>query len=201
MATLTTLTLDEFLRLPETEPASEYADGEVVQKTMPVFDHGVVQRLLSFVLTLYLRTHRGGDAGSEIRCIFDAPGRQRTYVPDYIYVREGRVARGPRPYRGAPDLAIEILSPDDRMSRVMTKIRFYLENGVRLVWLIDPDRRTVTVFTTPERGRILTDGDTLDGGDVLPGFACAVAEILPPAEDASGGEDESVLENTTDTRP
>lgn len=189
MATMTSLTLEAFLRLPETEPASEHADGEVTRKTTPIFDHGVVQRLLRFVLTLYLRACPGGDAGSEIRCIFGSPGCPRAYAPDYIYVRAGRVAHGPRAYRDAPDLAVEILSPDDRTSQVMTKIRVYLENGVRLVWLIDPDRRTATVFTTPEHGRSLTESDTLDGGDVLPGSPALSPRFcrrlrMPPREKA-----------------
>jgi Uma2 family endonuclease len=84
--------------------------------------------------------------------------------------------------RRAPNLAVEILSPDDRMTDVMDKLRFYLLHGVRLVWLIDPENRTVTVMTSVSEARILSEDDTLDGGDVLPGFTCAVRDILPPAE-------------------
>jgi Uma2 family endonuclease len=186
MATGAKLTLEEFLALPETEPASELIDGQVVQKPMPTWDHGVIQRLLSFVLTLYLRAHPAGEAGSEIRCIFGPPGGERPYVPDYIFVRAERFRRGDRHFLGAPDLAVEILSPDDRMTDVMDKLRFYLAHGVRLVWLIDPDRRTVTVMTPPDYTRILTEDETLDGADVLPGFACAVREILPPNETQAG---------------
>lgn len=189
MATTTTLTLDEFLALPETEPASEYIDGEVIQKTMPVWDHGVIQRLLSFVLTLYLRAHPIGDAGSEIRCIFGPPGRPRGYIPDYVFVRGARKKPGDEPFRGAPDLAVEILSPDDRMPRVMRKLRFYLAHGVRLVWLIDPGRRTILVMTPPDTEHLLSEDDMLGGGDVLPGFTCAVRDILPPSDSLSvGGE-------------
>ena len=111
MTTTGTLTLEQFLALPETEPASEYIDGEVVQKTMPTWGHGVIQRLLSFVLTVYLRTHPAGDAGSEIRCIFGPPGAERTYVPDYVFVVAARLQGEAGPFRGAPDLAVEILSP------------------------------------------------------------------------------------------
>lgn len=182
MTTSTALTLDEFLLLPETEPGSEFIDGEVVQKTMPTWDHGLIQRLLSFVFTLYLRAQPAGDAGSEIRCIFGPPGRARTYIPDYVFVIRERLQAGGEPFRGAPDLAVEILSPDDRMPRVMRKLRFYLAHGVRLVWLLDPERRTVTVFHPSGAVAVLTDEDMLDGGDVLPGFSCAVREIMPPSE-------------------
>ena len=119
MATTAKLTLEEFLALPETEPPSELIDGEVVQKSLPTWDHGVIERLLSFVLTLYLRIHPIGEAGSEIRCIFGPPGAERPYIPDYIFVRAERVRRGERHFYGAPDLAVEILSPDDRMTSVM----------------------------------------------------------------------------------
>lgn len=182
MTTTTKLTLDQFLSLPETEPASEFADGEVTQKPMPTFEHGIIQRLLSFVLTLYLRARPVGEAGSEVRCIFGPAGQERTYVPDFIFVTAGRFQRGPRPFRGAPDLAVEVLSPDDRMTRVMAKLRFYLRHGVRLVWLIDPHGRTVTVMTTPNDAHTLTEDETLDGGDVLPGFTCVVRDLLPPMD-------------------
>ncbi len=182
MAMPVRLTLEQFLALPETEPASEYIDGEVVQKPMPTRAHSVIQRLLSFVLTLYLRAHPIGEAGSEARCVFEVSGRRRSYVPDYIFVTAERARTWGlnEPFRGAPDLAVEILSPDDRMTAVMPKLRFSLTHGVRLVWLIDPDRRTVIVMTSPDVARILTEDDALDGGDVLPGFTVPVRDILPP---------------------
>lgn len=183
MATITTrLTLDEFLRLPETKPASEYEDGEVCRKTMPTGWHSVVQRLVAVVLSLYMRERPIGEAGSELRCIFGPPGGERTYVPDYVFVIGAHPGFGAvnGPYYGAPDLAVEILSPDDRMTRVRRKVRFYLENGVRLVWLIDPEDRTVTVMTTPAAATVLAEDEVLDGGDVLPGFRVRVGELLPP---------------------
>jgi Uma2 family endonuclease len=182
MATASQLTLTQFLALPDTKPASEYIDGEVLQKPMPTWDHGEIQRLISFILTLYLRAHAGGSAGPEVRCIFGPAGAERAYVPDYIFVRAGRRARGEQHFRGAPDLAVEILSPDDRMTQVMEKLRFYLAHGVRVVWLIDPERRTLTVMTPPESAQILVEDDTLDGGDVLPGLSCVVRDILPAIE-------------------
>ena len=189
MATTFKLTLDEFLRLPETEPASEYEDGEVCQKTMPSLLHGMVQSLVAFVLMLYLREQTGGYAGSEVRCIFGPPGRRRAYVPDYIFIVEfpHDVIPTNGPFFGAPDLAVEILSPDDRPSRVRRKVRFYLVHGVRRVWLIDPERRTVTVQTPQESAQVLSEDDVLDGGDVLPGFACPVRDILPPADKQASG--------------
>lgn len=182
MTTTTRMTLERFLAMPETKPYREFEDGEVRRKPMPTAWHGEIQRLLSFVFTLYLRAHAIGNAGSEIRCIFGPPGRERAYVPDYVVVVSplGLHVFNSGPYHGAPDLAIEILSPDDRKSRMSRKVRFYLQNGVRLCWVIDPVKRTVEVMTSVSQVQPLTDDAILDGGDVLPGFRVPVCDILPP---------------------
>jgi Uma2 family endonuclease len=78
----------------------------------------------------------------------------------------------------APDLAIEILSPDQHWPQFVDKIQFYLLHGVKLVWVIDPASRTIAVQAPGQEGRILGAGDVLDGGDVLPGFRIPVDNIL-----------------------
>ena len=78
----------------------------------------------------------------------------------------------------APDLAVEVLSPSDRMADAMSKVTMYLQAGVRLVWLIDPATLTVTIFRQDAAPKMVSEGDTLDGGDVLPGFSVPVAEIF-----------------------
>lgn len=189
MTATTKLTLGEFLRRPETEPASEYEDGEVCQKAMPTTWHGLIQRLLSYFFTVYLKDHPIGDAGSEIRCVFGPRGRERGYIPDYVFVVGAPPGFGPNntPWFGPPDLAIEILSPDDRPSRVRRKVRFYLANGVQVVWLIDPDRRTLTVFTDPAEWLVLGEEEWVDCGDVAPGLRFQLRDILPPAATAEDG--------------
>jgi Uma2 family endonuclease len=181
MSTGTKLTLDQFLALPETKPGSEYVDGEVVQKSMPTTDHAIIQRLLSLVFGLFLRAHPIAEGGPEWRCIFGPPGHERARLPDFSLVMRERLrdTRGDEPFFGAPDFAVEIMSPDDRMSNVLDRVRFYLENGVRLVWLIDPATRTVMVWSTWGTARMLTEADTADGGDVLPDFSTPVRDILP----------------------
>jgi Uma2 family endonuclease len=184
MATISKLTLDEFLALPETKPGSEYVDGAIRQKPLPNVAHMIVQLLLDVVVGLFVQRNGLGICGPEGRCVFGPPGGERPLLPDFLFVARAHLAgldlRGP--IRRAPDLAVEILSPDDRMTDVMDKLRFYLLNGVRLVWLIDPDNRTLTVMTSVGEARILSEDDTFDGGDVLPGFTCVVRDILPPAD-------------------
>jgi Uma2 family endonuclease len=183
MAITSRMTLEEFLKLPETKPYSEFVNGEVVQKPMPTLDHGIVQSLLSLIIGAFLQTHSIGIGGSEVRCIIGPPGREVSRLPDYMVVLWERLRghRGDGPFHGAPDLAVEVLSPDDRWVEGMAKVELYLAYGARLVWVIDPEARTVMVFDSPTASRILREDDTLDGGDVLPGFSVVVREILPPA--------------------
>jgi Uma2 family endonuclease len=103
------------------------------------------------------------------------------HIPDIAFVRADRLppreARtGPLPL--APDLAVEVISPNDRYVEVMEKVERYLRAGVGLVWLVDPWRRAVEVHALGRPPRVLRESDTLDGGEVLPGFTLAVAEIF-----------------------
>ncbi|MFN8558747.1 MAG: Uma2 family endonuclease [Dehalococcoidia bacterium] len=178
--TTTVRSLEEFLALPETQPASEWCDGEVMQKAMPTYEHALVQSLLSFILITFLRANPLGVVGSEMRCIFGPPGGERTYVPDLVFIRAERLRRGPgQPFRAAPDLAVEILSPDDRPDDVAAKVAFYLTHGVRLVWLVEPRWQTVTALTADGRSERWGADDALDGGAVLPGFAAPMRELFP----------------------
>ena len=87
-------------------------------------------------------------------------------------------ARLNRFLRTAPDLAVEILSPDHRPGRFADKLKFYLRHGVRLVWVVDPDDELIYVYAPGRDSEILRPGDTLTGGEVLPGFTAAVADIF-----------------------
>ena len=78
----------------------------------------------------------------------------------------------------APDLAVEVLSPSDRRADILAKVAMYLQAGVHLVWLIDPDPRTVTVFTEDRPVSVIGLEGMLDGGEVLPGFSIAVSDIF-----------------------
>jgi Uma2 family endonuclease len=182
MTTTTRLTLDEFLAQPEQKPYREYAYGEAWEKPMPDGAHARIQLLLGMLLLTYLQRSHGGDVFPELRCIFGPAGDERTFVPDLTVVTRERLPSGDartwRFLRTAPDLAIEILSPEQSAGRFADKLQFYLGNGVRLVWVVDPASETVTVYALGARSRLLRAGDTLDGGDVLPGFAADVAGIF-----------------------
>ncbi|HTG15260.1 MAG TPA: Uma2 family endonuclease, partial [Blastocatellia bacterium] len=79
---------------------------------------------------------------------------------------------------GAPDLAVEVISPGDSYTEVEEKVQDYLRAGARAVWVVDPRRRTITVYRSLTDITILTEQDELNGGDIVPGFTCRVAEIF-----------------------
>ncbi len=81
-------------------------------------------------------------------------------------------------FPGPPDLAVEVVSPDDRDSQVLAKVRNWLDAGCGVVWLVDPRRQTVRVFQGPGEDKVLRLSDTLSGEPLLPGFFLAVAEIF-----------------------
>ncbi len=182
MTTTATLTLDDFLKLPETEPASEFACGRVAQKPMPGLTHSIVQGLVVAMLRQFLRRTRLGLAGTELRCIFGAPGEERAFVPDVVFISSARLPRGDfrdtLQFRMAPDLAVEVLSPGQHVGRFTQKVQLYLRHGVRLVWVIDPVAETETIHSPSKYPVTLSAGDELAGEEVLPGFALAVAGIL-----------------------
>jgi Uma2 family endonuclease len=102
-------------------------------------------------------------------------------VPDASVVRAHRLPKGgvePGLLKLAPDLVVEVLSPRETASELEEKLHDYLVSGTRLIWVADPVRRTVMVVPNDLPVHWLHEGDTLEGGDVIPGFSCAVAEIF-----------------------
>ena len=178
----TKLTLEQYLAQPETEPASEFVCGEVIQKPMPDLPHSLIQDFIQAMLRAFVRPRRLGRSGAELRCVFGPPGEERGYVPDVVFISRERLPRGDVrdavPLRVAPDLAVEILSPDQDIARFVEKIVFSLRHGVRLVWIVDPRTETVTLVSPTADPVVLGVADTLDGGEVLPGFSVAIADIF-----------------------
>lgn len=154
------LTLEAFLQLPETKPASEYIDGAIIQKAMPSGKHSILQRELSFVLTATFRTDKQAQAFPELRCTFGG----RSIVPDIAIFRTLRIPRDDRgnianEFGLPPDWTIEILSPNQSQTRVVRNILHCLDRGTEMGWLIDPDEacifvydadRSVQVFDSPD---------------------------------------------------
>lgn len=170
--------LEAFSALPENrDRIFELINGEIVELS-PTQRHGFVTGILMGLLYIYLTENPIGWGFVEAR--YQLPGdKHNAYIPDLSFVREieGReiVENGPAPYM--PDFAVEVKSPDDNEDEMRRKAAYYLKHGTKIVWLIFPDKKQVEVHT--DKG-VQTFGidDTLDGGDVLPGFKVAVKQIF-----------------------
>lgn len=173
------ISLAEFLKLPETKPASEYINGRIIQKVSPKQQHSRLQPKLWEKINAHTEPRRLGMAFTELRCTFGG----RSVVFDTCYFRWDRIAYGPHgelldDVFLAPDLAVEILSPRQPSKRLVSILEFAVANGVRLGWLIDPGKHSVTVFAPGREPQELTGDAWLDAGDVIPGFRCRLTEIF-----------------------
>ena len=174
------VTANDLLTLEKLGKSTELVRGKLIVREPPSTYHGRVQGILHVLVGSYVRAHElgavfGQDTGFKIESDPDT-----VRAPDLAFVDRIRVAQIPR--RGyaalAPDLAAEILSPDDRPGEVLTKVGEWLEAGVRLVWVIDPDRRVASVYR--DDGSVMTvSSDTdVDGEAVLPGFSFRLSELF-----------------------
>lgn len=141
------LTLAEFLELPETEPASEYIDGEILQKPMPKAKHSRLQLKLCNAINEVTEAARLAYAFPELRCTFG----NRSIVPDitvllWAHIQWDDTGEPMNDVNIAPDWIIEILSPDQSPNRVTQKILYSLQYGTQLGWMVDPSDRSIVAF-------------------------------------------------------
>jgi len=161
----------------------ELVDGVLVEKVMG-YEESQLAALLVYHLIDFVRRHDIGKVAGEAGATRLFPGLVR--IPDASFVSWARYPKGKRK-RGAipnlvPDLAVEVLSKGNTRGEMARKLHDYFEAGVRLVWYVDPKKRTVQVFTAVDRSVTLRADQTLDGGDVLPGFTLAIREWFAEAE-------------------
>ncbi len=166
------LTLEAFLKLPETKPASEYIDGEIIQKPMPQGKHSLLQRELSFVLTTAFRPQRTAQAFPELRCTFGG----RSIVPDVSVFRTERIPRDANgeianAFELHPDWVIEILSPRQSQTKVIRNILHCIAHGTEMGWLLDPAETCIFVYGSDHSVQIF---DATDAVLPVPEFAQTV---------------------------
>ena len=161
----------------------ELVDGVLVEKPMGFYESRVAAELI-ILLGIYLRQHDLGVVAGEAGLLRLMPGLVR--IPDVSFVSWGRMPdpQGPRPAIPtlAPDLAVEVLSESNTEAEMERKLREYFAAGARLVWYIDREDRTARVYTAADQSTLLDESQTLDGGDVLPGFALPLRELFDRAE-------------------
>jgi Uma2 family endonuclease len=177
------LTAEEFAELPNPADDSqqELVKGVIVTMPPPSFYHGLCCIEIGSRLRNHAREHNAGFVVGNDSGVVVARNPDTVRGPDVAIFSRERLPEPPRKgYPGVPpDLAVEILSPSDVFTRVQQKVQEYLNAGLRLVWILVPEDRSVAVFRAGKQSSVLFNGETLVGEDVLPGFSCPVAELFP----------------------
>jgi Uma2 family endonuclease len=173
------LTADDLWRMPG-DQRRELVRGELRMRAPAGYEHGLVVMRLSRLLANHVQAAGLGDVlGAETGFrLLRHPDTVR--APDLAFVRRARVpSERPLAYWiGAPDLAVEVVSPSDALEQIEEKIDDYLAAGTSAVWVVNPRRRSVTIHRAGQNPVVLRQTDTLDGGDLVPGFVCRVAELF-----------------------
>jgi Uma2 family endonuclease len=176
------VTPEELLAMPDGDHY-ELVDGELVERDVSALSSLVAAKLCRQVSNFCEANNLGWVFNAECgyRCFPDHPGKVRR--ADVSYVNRGRlpVERLSEGYVTiAPDLAAEVVSPHDSFYEVDEKVDEYLGAGVRLVWVVNPERRSVLVHRADGSVSLLREDDELSGEDVLPGFRCRFGDLFPP---------------------
>jgi Uma2 family endonuclease len=166
------ITLEEFLELPDTKPASEYIDGEIIQKPMPQGQHSVIQKKLLLAIDPILSDAGIGQTFPELRCVFGG----RAVVPDVVIFEEVNISYDDNgeivnAVSIAPDWTIEILSPEQSTTRVLKNINHCLAHGTQMGWLIDPNDRSIFICMPDRNLQIIDEPTTILP---VPAFATAI---------------------------
>lgn len=175
----TRVTGGELLAMGDIGPC-ELVEGEIIKMSPTGEKHGYVEFNLGGELRAFVRQHKLGRISGGETGIFTHRNPDTVRGADIVYISNERYAQ--RKSSGfldvAPELVVEIMSPDDRWSDVTKKLEEYFSIGVRLVWVVDPESESVYAYRSPTDVRHFAKNDTLPGDDVLSGFGIAVEEIF-----------------------
>lgn len=173
------MSLEEFRAIPEQKPYLEYWNGEIVQKTSPQRNHGVLQTEMTIRLDSFAKS-RGGRAITEASVLFEGRGEVRELIPDVAYWEPRKPVGGP--VMDPPTLAVEIRSAGQSLPFLRNKCRYYVANGVDVAWLVDPQTRTVEVFEEGRDGVVLINDSHLESA-ALPGLNIELGELFAVLDD------------------
>jgi Uma2 family endonuclease len=179
--THTMVTADELFMMPDDGFRYELVQGELRRMPPAGSEHGAVIMNIGTPLDQFVKAHGlgvvfGAETGFKI-----ASEPDTVRAPDLAFVRRERIPEEGIPrgfWPGAPDLAVEVISPGDTYTEVEEKVNDWLNAGTHIVLVLNPRTRTVTVYTSHTDVARLTESDTLDGDELLPGFTCRVAELF-----------------------
>jgi len=176
----TIVSLQEFERLAAEEGTFyELDEGEIIAMSAGRRQHGKVQNTIGFLLNLWLAEHRGGAVYQAETGFLLGDDPPTVRVPDAAFVHAERDLESPEGYvLGAPDLAVEVVSPTDSASYLVRKVRQYLKHGGHTVWVVYPETREVHVFEASGAIRVVGEEQVLEAPELLPGFAVPVARLF-----------------------
>jgi Uma2 family endonuclease len=173
------MTAEELLRLNLPDKRTELIRGRLVVRDPGGARHGAVANRIAYRITAHVEAVDLGrvyaaETGFKIESDPDT-----VRAPDVAFIAKHRLPEvEPRGYPGwAPDLAVEVLAHDDHPAETLEKIAQWLKAGVRLVWVVDSEKRTARVYRADGSEALLGPNETLDGEDVLPGFHCPLAAL------------------------
>lgn len=173
-------TAEDLWAMPGDEPW-EIWDGELRKVPSAGGRASRVASRISSRIDQYLERHNLGIVtGADGSYVLRSPGT--VVVPDVAFVRWDRLPDGDVPVKCIPippDLAVEVQSPSDEPKEMAHKRRLYADAGVPLLWWVNPETRTVAIYRSGELAEVLSEGDLLDGSDVLPGLSIAVSDVFP----------------------
>ena len=173
------VTLEDFLTWPERKPALEYEDGRITQKVSPKGVHSSLQTDTAELFNAAGKPKKVARAYTELRTTFGG----RSYVPDVSVYRWDRIPRTPAgevadDFFDPPDIAIEILSPSQRVNASVRRCEWYVANGTRISLLVNPRNRSVLLFRPSAEPVILRGPDPIDVSEILPNFRVSVEELF-----------------------
>jgi len=158
----------------------ELVRGDLVMMTPLGFEHGRIAARVAVRLGTFVEEHRlgvvtGAETGFQI-----AQDPDTVRAPDVGFVRADRVAATPTRafFQGPPDLAVEVLSPNDRAGELLAKVHDWLEAGCVAVWVVDPQAQTIAVYRARSPMLVYRSGDTIEEADLLPDFRLPVADVF-----------------------
>lgn len=175
------MTADELLRLPDEGFRTELVKGELRKMAPASHDHGKITVRVTWPLAQYVDAHKLGIVYAAETGFHIESDPDTVRAPDVAFVRRERVEEAGEVegfWPGPPDLAVEVISKGDTYAEVEEKVMDWLNAGTRMVVLVNPRKRMVTVYRSLTDIVILTAQDTLDGGDVVPGWRMPVSEIF-----------------------
>jgi Uma2 family endonuclease len=175
------MTVEDLYVMPDDGLKYELQAGMLVSEPAPGFRHGHVVAAIAELLRAHVKKHRLGVvlAGDSGFILARKPDTVR--APDVAFVSKKRFERSGdtvKAFAESPDLAVEVLSPSNTPAAMHAKVADYLAAGTRCVWVVDPEAQAVTVYASLLSPRRLGEDETLDGGDVVPGFRARVGEFF-----------------------